>query len=224
MVTKKTYKIRKVALSNKRTKYRKRKKHQSKKKRTKTNKLSRGGAWRGSRTLPRHTLTDSMKQSKKSPAISTEKFKKAFIKAEEEEVYAARLAVEAEEPKSFMLVDLHGSYFDSNDISTEGHGAGLRDDIMTWFFARYTNSTPNIPLDKVLRVLFNHYEHWEQIFTGLKQMEIDYQKYYDNPKKCPIIEPDWMALDFIKRMSVPFQKAIVDGMDEGGNIRDIYKY
>ena len=42
MVTKKTYKIRKVALSNKRTKYRKRKKHQSKKKRTKTNKLSRG--------------------------------------------------------------------------------------------------------------------------------------------------------------------------------------
>ena len=225
MITKKKpIKVRRRILSNKRTKGGNKKQH-SKKRRTKI----KGGVPPSGDLKVRKPITLSTPHKKKASKINTNP---------QLEKKASKINTNPQldrKPKnkaiSFVLVDLHGSYEDKkegiqplyNEKMIE-KGVGLRDDIMTWFFARYTNSTPNIPLDQVLPIFVKERHNWEKIFIGLKQMETDYKNYY-NPdiiRSCPNKENNELALNFINELSVPFQAAIKQGIEEGGSVGEIY--
>lgn len=219
MVTKKKpIKVRRRILSNKRTKGGNKKQH-SKKRRSKI----KGGAPPSGYSKVRKPIKLSTPLKKKASKINT------------------KLQLDRK-PKnnaiSFVLVDLHGSYEDKKEgikplYNEKGieKGVGLRDDIMTWFFSRYTNATPNIQSDELIKIMFNHSINWEKIFTGLKQMETDYKMYYFKLKKtetditsrsCPNKENIELALNFIDELSRPFQQEIEEGIEAGGSVGEIY--
>ena len=209
MVTKKKpIKVRRRILSNKRTKGGNKKQHSKKRRNKRTKNKIKGGA-RGEARARAKRKSSSLENSRDNeyrPSQDPAKKAKNVI--------------------SFVLVDLHGSYEDKKKETPNNIGVGLRDDIMTWFFSRYTNSTPNIQSDELIKIILNHYEHWGKIFTGLKQMETDYKMFYKLNKKesdiCPNKENIELALNFIDELSVPFQEAIKQGIEAGGPVGEIY--
>ena len=250
MVTKKKpIKVRRRILSNKRTKGGNKKQHSKKRRTKRTKNKIKGGA--GTERLTKPRTISSVKAVNYDPPgtvladavrheinLEVQKVRDLTEKSDAVQSHGkAKRLRPKEDVISFMLVDLHGSYEDKKEGTQTPNnekgfeiGVGLRDDIMTWFFARYTNATPNIPSDKVLPIFLKEHSNWEKIFIGLKQMEIDYKMYYYKLKKkktditisCTNNENIEMALNFIDSLSVPFQEEIVKGIGEGGRVGQIY--
>jgi hypothetical protein len=229
MITKKKpIKVRRRILSNKRTKGGKKKQHSKKRRTKRTKNKIKGGAnserkkrklededeakpeyerWTGEAIS--FVLVDLHGSYLSRPIFTYEQDKNQsyFTNAANQQRF---LSADGNSYKSFELNDLV-----ARDVVGENAvaGSGLRDDIIFWFFSRYTNSTPNINSHYIIQFIL--IQNWKTIFSGLKLMEQQYQKFYSSDEKQCLIsipakdeEKIIEAQTFIKTISEPFQIAV----------------